>query len=284
MQDVTCLDPARRHARTAVELYTRLAYPVSFALSFTGRLAVLTLPPGIPPPFTFTLIFHLSYFPSFSLSLSPPFFVSSSSPFSPFFPPVALLCFLFSSLVYYKCIRPLSHLIILITGSQHICSKATIKLVLVNAKSLNTPEKHFQFLREFHKLKANIVSIQETHFKLDTIPKFKSQHFPHAYHATTADSKTKGVSILISNNTLFQLIDTLLNPEGRYIFLKGRLGACPITIELLSSFAVGILILGGDFNVPLNSLLDSSSGTSAPSYRSFKKIRLQLHCDIPIVR
>lgn len=143
-------------------------------------------------------------------------------------------------------------------------------------------------------MKASIACIQEKHFRNDAIPKLKDQNYLHVFRATSATSKTKGVSILISKDTPFQLLDTLLNPEGCYIFLKGKLGARPVSIaniyapnskqvaffrqigDLLTLFANGILILSGDFNVPLNPLLDSSSGTSELPYRALKQIKLQL--------
>lgn len=48
--------------------------------------------------------------------------------------------------------------------------------------------------------------------------------------------------------------------------------------DLLTSCSEGILILGGDFNIPLNPLLDTTSGTSVMSYRVLKQIKLQLQC------
>lgn len=77
-------------------------------------------------------------------------------------------------------------------------------------------------------------------------------------------------------------------------FLKEKLAPTPITIaniyapntkqvaffrqigDLLTSFPRGILILGGDFNIPLNPILDTSNGTSTLPYRSLKQIKLQL--------
>lgn len=136
----------------------------------------------------------------------------------------------------------------------------------------------------------NIVCIQETHFLTDKTPKLSDKVFPKAFHATNKQSKTKGVFILISKNTPFQITDSLSDQEGRYLFLKGTIKSKPIIIahvyapntkqvaffrnisNLLSSLSTGILILGGDFNVPLNPLLDTSSGTSTMPYRALKQI------------
>lgn len=178
-----------------------------------------------------------------------------------------------------------------IQNQQKISS--TIKLLSINAKGLNIPEKRTKFFNEFHKQKANIICIQETHFKSDKIPKIQDKRFPTAFHATNPEGKTKGVSILISKQTPIQIHDTMLDPGGRYIFLKGKIGPHPITIanvyapnsnqvaffrkikDLLTTFKSGILILGGDFNTPLNPLIDTSSGTSSLPYKALKQIKIQ---------
>lgn len=177
--------------------------------------------------------------------------------------------------------------------NNHHSTPLSLKLLSINAKGLNIPEKRTKFLNEFHKQKANIICIQESHFKTDKIPKLNDKRFPLSFHATNPEGKTKGVSILIAKQTPFQVLDTLLHPEGRYIFLKGKLRSHPITIaniyapntkqvafvrkikDLLTTFASGILILGGDFNIPLNPFLDTSSGTSSLPYRALKRIKLQ---------
>lgn len=67
------------------------------------------------------------------------------------------------------------------------------------------------------------------------------------------------------------LADKLLDPEGRFIYIKNR----QVTLanvycrnskqvsflpEVLALFQTGLLILRGDFNIPLDPLLDTSKG------------------------
>lgn len=67
-------------------------------------------------------------------------------------------------------------------------SSLSMKLVCINAKGLTIPEKRSQLLKVFSSMKANIVCIQETHFKSDKIPKFTDNRFPLEYHATNPES------------------------------------------------------------------------------------------------
>lgn len=143
-------------------------------------------------------------------------------------------------------------------------------------------------------MRAQVIWIQEIHFKMGHIPKFTNKHFPVAFHATSAEVKMKGVTILLSKNTDFHLHETKVDPEGRYLFLRGQLGSRPLTIaniyspnsgqvnfsrqlcRELSDFTSGIFILGGDLNVSLNPLWDTSMGTSSIPYKALRQINLQL--------
>lgn len=48
------------------------------------------------------------------------------------------------------------------------------------------------------------------------------------------------------------------------------------TLQKLSSFQEGLLVLGGDFNAPLNPLHDTSAGTSTMPYNALRAIKSQL--------
>lgn len=134
------------------------------------------------------------------------------------------------------------------------------------------------------------IFLQETHFKTGSIPRLANKRSPEVYHATCADSKTKGVSILLAKSLLFHQTDQLLDSEGRFLFLKGK----PITLVIiycpnskratflkqtflkLASFQSGLLILGGDFNITLDPLLDTSTGTSSLPFLALRQVKLQL--------
>lgn len=158
-------------------------------------------------------------------------------------------------------------------------------------RGLNIPEKRVSLLRELKKGRPQFVFLQETHFRTNQVPKITNAYFPTAYHATNDLAKTKGVTILLSKDTPFTLTDRLTDPEGRYIFIKGTYGSrtvmlvnvyfpnssqvtfCRRVMRELQGFAEGTLIMGGDFNVPLNPIVDSSTGKSCITYRALKIIK-----------
>lgn len=114
------------------------------------------------------------------------------------------------------------------------------------------------------------------------------------YHASNDTSKTKGVAILISKNCPLKITESKHDLNGRYIFLKGTLHNRPITLanlyapnkkqvtffretlQLLTEFYAGILVVGGDFNVALNPQQDSSTGATSLPYRALRAIKKQL--------
>lgn len=170
-----------------------------------------------------------------------------------------------------------------------------VKFYSLNIKGLNVPEKRSKLLLMLKRSKADIILIQETHFKTNNLPTFKDKKFPQIFNATYPDSKTRGVSILISKYCPFKVLDAKTDNEGRFLFIKGSLYNIPVTIaniyapnklqapffvqtlEMLESFATGMLIVGGDFNLALNPLLDTSSGSSKISYKALRVIKKSLH-------
>lgn len=94
-------------------------------------------------------------------------------------------------------------------------------------------------------------------------------------------------------NCPFVVTDVQRDPLGRFLFLKGSLHNKTFTIanlyapnsrqvpffrhtlQLLTTFSTGSLIVGGDFNVPLDPSLDTSNGTSSSTNRALRAIKTQ---------
>lgn len=160
-----------------------------------------------------------------------------------------------------------------------------------NVRGLNIPEKRSSLLRELKKGRPSFVFLQETHFQTNHIPNLTDRYFTEAHHATHNTSKSKGVSILISKDAKFDITDKLVDPEGRFIFLKGschgniitlanvyfpnsgQIIFCQKMVAALTNFLAGKVILGGDFNVPLNPSEDTSTGKTYLTYKILKKIK-----------
>lgn len=171
----------------------------------------------------------------------------------------------------------------------------TLNLVSLNVKGLNTPEKRRMLLHDMRHMGADIIFLQETHFREGSLPTLQNKFYPVVYHSRYIEAKSRGVSILISAKLQWSHIDVKLDGEGRFLFLKGRIGEVKVTLanlyvpnthqdafikrhlDLLSHFSEGQLIIGGDFNVPLTPTEDTSTGTSSTSRDLRRRIGAQLH-------
>ncbi|CAH2325081.1 Hypothetical predicted protein, partial [Pelobates cultripes] len=150
-----------------------------------------------------------------------------------------------------------------------------------NVHELNIPEKRSQLQRQLWAAKASVAFLQETHFKGGDAPKLENRRFPLGFYANHQTAKKAGVAILFAQTTPFLHLASQLDLMGRYLFLKGTIADhvytfaciyCPNrgqhtflsrTLAKLETFREGLLVLGGDLNVPLDPRLDTSRGMSA---------------------
>uniref|UniRef100_A0A803J7S1 exodeoxyribonuclease III n=1 Tax=Xenopus tropicalis TaxID=8364 RepID=A0A803J7S1_XENTR len=98
-----------------------------------------------------------------------------------------------------------------------------VNVYSINARGLNTPQKRNLVLHEAYRAKADLIFIQETHFKKSNHPNFYNRKYPHNYHAYSK-TKSKGVSILISSKIPFQMHQMYADPLGRYLMLICNIG------------------------------------------------------------
>lgn len=156
-----------------------------------------------------------------------------------------------------------------------------LNIISLNAKGLNTPEKRRMLLHDMRRARADIVLLQETHFRENSLPLLKNRHYPMVFHSNYTEAKSRGVSILISSRVPWKLIDSQTDREGRFLFLKGQIGDKTVTLANLYApnnhqdaflgrrvgqllhFSEGPLIVGGDLNIPMLPVEDTSSGTSS---------------------
>lgn len=170
-----------------------------------------------------------------------------------------------------------------------------LNIVSLNVKGLNTPEKRRMLLHDMRRLKADVIFLQEKHFRNNCLPILKNRFYPVVYHSKYAKAKSRGVSILFSAKLPWTCIDTKTDGEGRYLFLRGRIGDVEESlanlyapnerqgvflkrhITQLLQYSVGQLMVAGDLNILLTPTEDTSTGSSSSSRDLHKRISSLLH-------
>lgn len=177
----------------------------------------------------------------------------------------------------------------------HSSAPLSLKVYSLNAKGLNIPEKQCSVLTEARRQRAQVVFLQETHFKSGSTPCLSNSRIPEVYHAFCADSKMKGVSIVLTKSFTFRLMGQMLDPEGIFLFLKGIWKDRPVKLaniycpnskqvtflketllQLTTLVSIRLTYSGGVFNMALDSLLYTSTGTSSLPFSILRQAKLAL--------
>lgn len=99
----------------------------------------------------------------------------------------------------------------------------TIKFTTYNVKGLNMANKRRNIFNEFKLLGPDVIFLQETHISHQSRLRLFSSEYPIWYQGDTISSRTRGVAIRFAKKIRFVLEDRIVDPEGRYLLLKGRL-------------------------------------------------------------
>lgn len=131
-------------------------------------------------------------------------------------------------------------------------------------------------MKEFRASGADVILIQETHFRAGDSFKFASKYFPTSHTASDSSGKA-GVAILIRRSCSLHIQSTHLDPHGRYIIMQCVYMSHPITImnvyapnsgeikflteafKQLQHFSQAFMMIGGDFNAILSPTWDRRS-------------------------
>lgn len=97
-----------------------------------------------------------------------------------------------------------------------------VTMLSLNVKGLNSPFKWSMLWKEARATRAAIVCAQETHLKKDSPVKLRNLAFPHIYFACS-DKKKAGILIAINHSVQFNLLQTVINPNRRFIILVCRI-------------------------------------------------------------
>uniref|UniRef100_A0A8C5MYX6 Endonuclease/exonuclease/phosphatase domain-containing protein n=2 Tax=Leptobrachium leishanense TaxID=445787 RepID=A0A8C5MYX6_9ANUR len=164
----------------------------------------------------------------------------------------------------------------------------------INAGGLNIPAKRHIALRDFAKAQVSVALIQETHFLCDKAPALRSASYPLGFFGNYREGKSRGVAVLFAKHVPFQLLAHKADDEGRYVMVKGTIGeqlytfvsiylpnrrqhiALKKIMSVVTDFQDGNLVVGGDFNLPLDPKLDTSRGSTCVPLSVIRSTRLTL--------
>lgn len=151
-----------------------------------------------------------------------------------------------------------------------------IKIATYNVNGLGNPIKRSKIISKLKKEGIEVALLQETHLSQAEHVKLEKWKFKQ-FSSSCPQSSKRGVAILISNRVHFECISEKKDREGRYVLIKGYIEGILTTFinvyappgsewkfykhvfELITVEAEGVLILGGDLNIRLNSSMDSSN-------------------------
>lgn len=152
-----------------------------------------------------------------------------------------------------------------------------MKIASLNVNGLNNPIKRGKVFAKLKKERSHVVFLQETHLSQQGHKKLTRFGFRNTYFSSYKKGPKRGVAILISNSVNFEIIKETSDNEGRYVIVKGKLDNSLITLvnvyvppnsdkmyirllfENIASETEGILICAGDFNLVLNTKLDTTN-------------------------
>ncbi len=121
--------------------------------------------------------------------------------------------------------------------------------------------------------------MQETHLRTSDVSNIKSAWISHCFHSKFG-VKARGAAILVHKNTALNQNQWSSDPNGRYVIVSGILQTIPVVLaciygpnwdndtcfahffSVLPNLDSHHIVIGGDFNLVQNTILDRSSSNS----------------------
>lgn len=136
--------------------------------------------------------------------------------------------------------------------------------------------------------------LQETHFRTGSTPAINSRFYHTWHHSTNPPAKSRGASIALQKSFHPEVLDSLIDPNGRYVFLKLKYQSSIFTVAVYSpnqeqgrflsavldrliTFGGPCFVLCGDFNMSLSPFVDTSLGKSSTAHSALMHIKSLLH-------
>lgn len=172
---------------------------------------------------------------------------------------------------------------------------ANLTIISYNVREFNACVKRANILGELKLLKAEVVMLQETHLSTNRNQTIYSREFPEWYYSDSPIRGARGVAIGFARGTRFELEERLSDPEGRYLFLKGKINGLKYSLANIygpnkntyrtvmailtkfETFKTGRAIVGGDFNLCLDPERDCTSHARGKRGMWPEKLKKKLH-------
>ncbi len=158
------------------------------------------------------------------------------------------------------------------------------EIISMNVRGLHSmAEKRRKLFQWIHIHKAEIVMIQESHSIPSDVRLWKSE-FQGDIFFSHGNSASRGVCILLKSRIKYEVHETRIDNDGRYIILDITINDCRCTlanvygpnkddpaffinvINIMESLPNDNRIVAGDFNCILNPLIDKQGGQSNHSH------------------
>lgn len=107
-----------------------------------------------------------------------------------------------------------------------------VRLISWNVRGLGDPMKRYAVFNFLQAFQPAIICLQETHLEIDTLSTLKRSWIGHSFHSTHS-GYSRGVSVLIHRNIVFQSMHVRIDHEGRYVCLRCKLFSRPFLIIAL---------------------------------------------------
>ena len=160
------------------------------------------------------------------------------------------------------------------------------KLTSLNVRGLSNFKKRRIIFSWCRKMKSDIVFLQETH-SMQEVEKQWQREWGGKMLFSHGANNARGVMILVRNGFDFNVETVKIDKQGRFLVVKGKIQDVEYTVvniyapnkdaclrkffdnlqRVLSDFGISNedkVIIGSDFNCPLNPLLDKKGGVLIP--------------------
>lgn len=125
-----------------------------------------------------------------------------------------------------------------------------------------------------------MVFIKETHFKHDKTPRLSNHHFLVVYNSTSDNSKSKGIAILVPCGVPWEEDQIIRDGAERLLIVLGSIAGQEVTlvnlyapnsdqvsfmdtcVDSIGEHKNSALFVGGNLNLALDPLMDSSKGST----------------------